>query len=161
MRMGFKFDWERELATHNPDYYKHTQKIFIELFKRGLAYKKDAYVNWDPVDQTVLANEQIDSNGCSWRSGAKVEKKLLRQWFLNIRKYAEEMLEGLDKLDKWNEVVKELQKGWIGKSIGANITFTLKKNNKEEYPLTIFTTRPDTIFGVSFVALSHENPLIK
>ena len=120
-RMGYDFDWDRELSTSDPLYYKHTQKIFIELFKRGLAYKKDAYVNWDPVDNTVLANEQIDANGCSWRSGAKAEKKLLRQWFLNIRQYADEMLADLNKLDKWNDTVKELQRSWIGKSTGAQV----------------------------------------
>ena len=124
--MGFQFDWDRELATHDPSYYKHTQHIFSLLYKHGLAYRKEAYVNWDPVDNTVLANEQIDANGCSWRSGAKVEKKLLNQWFLNIRKYADEMLEDLDKLEKWNSHVKELQKGWIGKSYGAKIDFKLR-----------------------------------
>lgn len=114
--LGFDFDWERELATHEPEYYKHTQFIFAELFKRGLAYKKEAFVNWDPEDQTVLANEQIDANGRSWRSGAKVEKKLLSQWFLKIRSYADEMLDDLQYLDKWPEIVKEAQRGWIGKS---------------------------------------------
>lgn len=123
IRMGFQFDWHRELATHDPSYYKHTQHIFSLLYQHGLAYRKQAYVNWDPVDNTVLANEQIDANGCSWRSGAKVEKKLLNQWFLNIRKYADEMLEDLDQLEKWNYHVKELQKGWIGKSYGAKIDF--------------------------------------
>lgn len=123
IRMGFQFDWDRELATHDPSYYKHTQHIFSLLYQHGLAYRKEAYVNWDPVDNTVLANEQIDANGCSWRSGAKVEKKQLNQWFLNIRKYADEMLEDLDQLEKWNYHVKELQKGWIGKSYGAKIDF--------------------------------------
>ena len=105
--MGFDFDWERELSTCQPDYYKHTQWIFSEMLKRNLAYKKDSQVNWDPVDQTVLANEQIDANGRSWRSGALVEKKTLSQWFLNIRAYADEMLDELDSLDHWPEAVKE------------------------------------------------------
>lgn len=163
--MGFQFDWDRELATHDPSYYKHTQEIFSQLYKHGLAYRKEAYVNWDPVDHTVLANEQIDSNGCSWRSGAKVEKKLLNQWFLNIRKYADEMLDNLDDLPKWNDHVKELQRGWIGRSYGAQIDFQIRVYEGEkivkEVPIRVFTTRPDTIFGVSFVALAHDSPKMK
>lgn len=158
-RLGFSFDWDRELATHEPDYYKHTQEIFSLLYRNGLAYKKDAYVNWDPVDQTVLANEQIDANGCSWRSGAKVEQKLLRQWFLNIRKYADEMLEDLDQLDKWNSHVKELQRGWIGRSYGAKLKFKLRfeRDSIADRDLEIYTTRPDTLFGVTFVAIAPDS----
>ena len=105
--MGFDFDWDREVSTCQPDYYKHTQQIFSDMYKRGLAYKKDAMVNWDPVDQTVLANEQIDAKGRSWRSGAVAERKVLSQWMLKIRQYADEMLENLDELEKWPDVVKE------------------------------------------------------
>ncbi|CDW72114.1 leucyl-trna synthetase [Stylonychia lemnae] len=160
-RLGFDFDWDRELATHTPEYYKHTQQIFLELYKQGLAYKKDAQVNWDPVDQTVLANEQIDDNGRSWRSGALVEKKMLKQWFFNIRKYADQMLINLDKLNKWPEIVKEAQRGWIGKSEGAIVEFMIKLIDGNQIPVKVFTTRPDTIFGVTFLALSFENQIIK
>eukprot|EP00347_Sterkiella_histriomuscorum_P004130 403361640 len=160
-RLGFDFDWDKELATHTPEYYKFTQKIFLDLYEKGLAYRKDAYVNWDPVDQTVLANEQIDANGCSWRSGAKVEKKLMKQWFFKIRHYASAMQRDLQHLSKWPDTVKEIQRGWIGESQGANIKFNLRLQNDEELPLTIFTTRPDTIYGVTFLALAYDNPLVQ
>ena len=124
------------------------------MMRRGLAYKADRVVNWDPVDQTVLANEQIDSEGRSWRSGAIAEKRLLSQWMLNIRAYADEMLEGLNQLDRWPSVVKEAQRGWIGPSKGAYVSFEVHGSDKK---LQVFTTRPDTLFGVTFVAISHEN----
>ena len=124
------------------------------MLRRGLAYKKHALVNWDPLDQTVLANEQIDSNGRSWRSGAKVEKKTLSQWMLNIRAYADEMLQGLDHLDSWPDVVKEAQRGWIGKSQGVKIKFGVKDSDVK---IPIFTTRPEVLYGVTFIAVSNES----
>ena len=156
LQMGLSLDWDREIATCHPEYYKHEQKFFIDMFKSGLAYKKEAEVNWDPVDKTVLANEQV-IDGRGWRSGAIIEKKKLSQWFLNISKYSDELLNDLDSLDGWPNKVKIMQSNWIGKSIGAEIKF--KITNKDTH-LTIFTTRPDTIFGASFLALSTDHILV-
>ena len=157
LQMGLSLDWEREIATCHPDYYKHEQKFFIDMFKAGLAYKKESEVNWDPVDKTVLANEQV-IDGRGWRSGAVVEKKKLSQWFLKISKYSEELLSDLNTLGKWPSKVKTMQSNWIGKSIGAEIDF---KVSNQEYSITVFTTRPDTIFGATFLAISPEHELSK
>ena len=157
LKMGLSLDWEREIATCHPQYYKHEQKFFIDLFKAGLAYKKEAEVNWDPVDQTVLANEQV-IDGKGWRSGAVVEKKKLSQWFLKISKYSDELLESLERLDKWPDKVKVMQSNWIGKSIGSEIDFKIADKN---ISITVFTTRPDTIFGATFLALSPDHDLSK
>ncbi len=156
LRMGLSLDWEREIATCHPEYYKHEQKFFIDMFKAGLAYKKESEVNWDPVDKTVLANEQV-IDGKGWRSGAVVEKKKLSQWFLKISKYSDELLKDLDSLENWPSKVKTMQSNWIGKSIGAEIDF--KVLNKET-KITVFTTRPDTIYGATFLALSTEHELV-
>ncbi len=156
-QLGLSYDWEREVATCSPDYYRWTQWIFLEFFKAGLAYQKEAAVNWDPIDQTVLANEQVDSEGRSWRSGAMVEKKLLRQWFLKITDYAEQLLTDLDTLDGWPERVKTMQENWIGKSTGARVEF----KTKQEDEIPIFTTRPDTLWGATFMVLSPEHPLVE
>jgi leucyl-tRNA synthetase len=157
MRLDLDLDWDRELATCNEDYYRFQQEIFIDLYKAGLAYKKDALVNWDPVDQTVLANEQV-IDGKGWRTGAEVEQKVLSQWFFKITHYAEELLSGLDNLPLWPEKVKTMQRNWIGKSVGAEINFTLLSNKKN---LKIFTTRPDTIYGASFIAISINHTMVK
>ncbi len=157
LQMGLSLDWEREIATCHPDYYKHEQKFFIDMFKAGLAYKKEAEVNWDPIDKTVLANEQV-IDGKGWRSGATIEKKKLSQWFLKISKYSDELLKDLDILKGWPNKVKVMQSNWIGKSIGAEIDFKLSNNNKS---ITVFTTRPDTIFGATFLALSIEHELVQ
>lgn len=125
LQLGVSFDWDRELATHKPDYYKWTQAIFLKLYEAGLAYKKEAEVNWDPVDKTVLANEQVDANGNSWRSGAKVEKRTLSQWFFKITAFAKELQQDLELLPKWPERVKEMQAGWIGAKSGHNISFEI------------------------------------
>ena len=156
LKLDLDLDWDRELATCDLEYYQHQQEIFIDLYNAGLAYKKDALVNWDPVDQTVLANEQV-IDGKGWRTGAEVQQKVLSQWFFKITHYAEELLTGLDDLDLWPEKVKTMQKNWIGKSVGAEIKFKIKSNQKE---LNIYTTRPDTIFGASFIALSINHPLV-
>ena len=153
-RMGFSYDWEREIATCAPEYYKHEQKFFLDMLKSGIAYQKEGVVNWDPVDNTVLSNEQV-VNGCGWRSGALVEKKSMKQWYLKITKYAEELLDH-QELD-WPEQVKLMQKKWIGKSNGSKIIFNISNGEKVE----VFTTRVDTIFGASFVALSTDHPLAK
>ncbi len=134
LQMGLSLDWDREIATCHPEYYKHEQKFFIDMFKAGLAYKKEAEVNWDPVDKTVLANEQV-IDGKGWRSGAVVEKKKLSQWFLNISKYSDELLEELDNLNSWPNKVKVMQSNWIGKSIGAEIEFKFFNN---EDSITVF-----------------------
>ena len=154
-RMGFAYDWKREFATCSPDYYKWEQWFFLQLLEKGLVYQEEAEVNWDPVDETVLANEQV-IDGKGWRSGAEVEKRRLKQWFLKITDYAEELLEGTEKLDGWPEQVKTMQKNWIGKSEGMQFTFKLK--NMEE-SVEVYTTRPDTIMGVSFLALSTNHDL--
>ena len=154
-RMGFAYDWKREFATCSPDYYKWEQWFFLQLLEKGLVYQEEAEVNWDPIDETVLANEQV-IDGKGWRSGAEVEKRRLKQWFLKITDYAEELLEGTEKLDGWPEQVKTMQKNWIGKSEGMEFTFKLK--NMEE-SVEVYTTRPDTIMGVSFLALSTNHDL--
>ena len=154
-RMGFAYDWKREFATCSPDYYKWEQWFFLQLLGKGLVYQEEADVNRDPVDETVLANEQV-IDGKGWRSGAEVEKRRLKQWFLKITDYAEELLEGTEKLDGWPEQVKTMQKNWIGKSEGMEFTFKLK--NMEE-SVEVYTTRPDTIMGVSFLALSTNHDL--
>ena len=155
-RLGLSLDWDCEVATCSPDYYKWTQWIFLQFFQAGLAYQKEAAVNWDPVDQTVLANEQVDSEGRSWRSGAKVERKLLRQWFLKITDYAEELLKDLDKLSGWPERVKTMQANWIGKSTGAYLEFPIVGMDEK---IGVYTTRPDTVYGVSYIVLAPEHPL--
>ena len=155
LQMGLSLDWDREIATCHPEYYRHEQKFFIDMFNAGLAYKKEAEVNWDPVDKTVLANEQV-IDGRGWRSGALVEKKKLSQWFLKISKYSEELLKDLDNLTNWPNKVKVMQSNWIGKSIGVEINFKL--SNQENF-IKVFTTRPDTIFGATFLALSTEHEL--
>ncbi|HBQ98224.1 leucine--tRNA ligase [Roseofilum sp. Belize Diploria] len=155
-RLGLSYDWNQEVATCSPDYYRWTQWIFLQFFQAGLAYQKEAAVNWDPVDQTVLANEQVDSEGYSWRSGAKVERKLLKQWFLKITDYAEELLQDLDKLTGWPERVKLMQANWIGKSVGAYLEFPIVGLDEK---MAVFTTRPDTVYGVTYVVLAPEHPL--
>ena len=157
LQLDLDLDWDRELATCNKDYYQHQQELFIDLYQAGLAYKKDALVNWDPVDRTVLANEQV-IDGKGWRTGAEVEQKNLSQWFFKTTHYAEELLQDLDKLDLWPEKVKTMQRNWIGKSLGAEIQFQITQINKN---LNIFTTRPDTIYGASFIAVSINHPLVK
>lgn len=155
-RLGLSIDWDKEVSTCDENYYKQQQSLFSFFFKKGLVYKKESYVNWDPMDQTVLANEQV-IDGKGWRSGATVEKKKLSQWFLNITKYSDELLESLENLKGWPEKVKLMQKNWIGKSIGCEIDFLT--NNKEK--IKIFTTRPDTIFGASFIAIAPDHPFTK
>ena len=155
--LGLSYDWDREVATCSPDYYRWTQWLFLQFYEAGLAYQKEAAVNWDPIDQTVLANEQVDSEGCSWRSGAKVERKLLRQWFLKITDYADQLLGDLDKLDGWPERVKLMQANWIGKSTGAHEVFSTEAGDD----IKIYTTRPDTLWGASFMVLSPEHPLVE
>ena len=158
--MGFSFDWQKELATCHPEYYKHEQEFFIEMFKNGLAYKKKSEVNWDPVDKTVLANEQV-IDGRGWRSGAEVEKKYLSQWFLKTSKYSNELLDELDNLTEWPDKVKTMQKNWIGKSEGAEINFGLVNQEHKGYKIKIYTTRPDTIFGATFIAISCQHPFVE
>ena len=159
MKLGLSIDWEREISTCSPEYYAHQQKIFLELYDKGLVYKKENYVNWDPVDNTVLANEQV-INGKGWRSGAVVERKKLSQWFFKITEFSEELLNGLDDLNEWPNKVKTMQKNWIGKSYGCEINFKIKgSDNLTE--ITCYTTRPDTLFGMSFLALSVDHPFAK
>ncbi|GAC1463173.1 MAG: leucine--tRNA ligase [Chamaesiphon sp.] len=155
-RLGLSIDWSREVTTCSPEYYKWTQWIFLQFLQAGLAYQKEAAVNWDPIDQTVLANEQVDNEGRSWRSGAKVERKLLRQWFLKITKYAEELLKDLDQLTGWPEKVKLMQANWIGKSVGAYLEFPIVGMDEK---IGVFTTRPDTVYGVTYLVLAPEHPL--
>ena len=158
--MGFSFDWRKELATCHPEYYRHEQEFFIEMFKNGLAYKKESEVNWDPVDKTVLANEQV-IDGRGWRSGAEVEKKFLSQWFLKTSKYSNELLNELDNLGEWPDKVKTMQKNWIGKSEGLEINFSLTNKEHKGFKIKIYTTRPDTIFGATFIAISCKHPFVK
>ncbi len=152
--LGLAIDWTREFATCDPAYYKHQQKLFLEFFSDGLVYRSEADVNWDPVDMTVLANEQV-IDGRGWRSGATVERRKLSQWFFRITKFSEELLRALDGLDKWPEKVRLMQKNWIGRSEGLRFSFDLSNLTK----LDVFTTRPDTLFGASFVAISPDHPL--
>jgi len=157
--LGLSLDWDREISTCDPEYYKHQQEFFLELFEKKLVYKKDTYVNWDPAEQTVLANEQV-IDGKGWRSGVAVERKKLSQWFFNIKKFSQNLLDELEKLKNWPGKVKLMQKNWIGKSFGCEINFQIdKKNNKDK--IKVFTTRPDTIFGASFIALSIDHPIAK
>ncbi|MBA3054651.1 MAG: leucine--tRNA ligase [Sphingomonadales bacterium] len=153
-RLGFALDWSREIATCEPEYYGHEQALFLDLYAAGLVYRKESAVNWDPVDQTVLANEQV-IDGRGWRSGALVEKRKLSQWFLKITDFAEDLLEGLKTLDKWPEKVRLMQENWIGKSQGLQLRFDLSDGGSIE----VYTTRPDTIFGASFVAVAADHPI--
>jgi len=155
VRMGLSIDWSREFATCDPTYYKHQQKLFLDFLKAGLAYRKESWVNWDPVDHTVLANEQV-IDGKGWRSGAVVEKRKLSQWFFKITSYADELLSALSTLNRWPEKVRLMQENWIGKSAGAKVNFKLAHNNTS---VEVFTTRPDTLFGASFIAISPNHPL--
>ena len=158
-KLGLSIDWEREISTCNKDYYKHQQAFFLELYKKKLVYRKENYVNWDPVDETVLANEQV-INGKGWRSGAVVERKKLSQWFFNISKFSQKLLDGLEKLDNWPNKVKTMQKNWIGKSFGCEIDFKIEGNLPVKN-IKCFTTRPDTLFGFSFLALSVDHEVSK
>ena len=157
--LGLSLDWDREISTCDPKYYQHQQEFFLELFKKNLVYKKDTYVNWDPAEQTVLANEQV-IDGKGWRSGIAVERKKLSQWFFNIKKFSQNLLDELKKLKNWPDKVKLMQKNWIGKSYGCEIDFKIDRKNKLR-KIKIFTTRPDTIFGASFIALSLDHPATK
>ena len=154
-QLGLSIDWDLEIATCDKNYYKHQQELFIDFYNNGLGSRKETYVNWDPVEQTVLANEQV-INGKGWRSGAVVERKKLSQWFFDITKFSDDLLKGLDELDSWPEKVKIMQKNWIGKSIGCEINFKIEGENKN---INVFTTRPDTIFGASFLAVSVDHPI--
>ena len=157
--LGLSIDWDREISTCDPKYYKHQQKFFLHMFENGLVKRKETYVNWDPVDKTVLANEQV-IDGKGWRSGALVERKKLHQWFFDITKFSQKLLDGLDKLDKWPNKVKLMQKNWIGKSLGCEIDFQIE-GSKEVNKISVFSTRPDTLFGLSFLAISIDHPLAK
>ena len=158
-KLGLSIDWEREISTCNKDYYKHQQIFFLELYKKKLVYRKENYVNWDPVDETVLANEQV-IDGKGWRSGAIVERKKLSQWFFNISKFSQNLLDGLEKLDNWPDKVKTMQKNWIGKSFGCEIDFKIEGDLPVKN-IKCFTTRPDTLFGFSFLALSIDHEVSK
>ncbi|MAV61922.1 MAG: leucine--tRNA ligase [Candidatus Pelagibacter sp.] len=158
-KMGLSLDWDREISTCSEDYYKHQQLFFLELYEKGLVYRKENYVNWDPVEQTVLANEQV-IDGKGWRSGVPVERKKLNQWFFNISKFSEELLEGLNSLKNWPDKVKTMQKNWIGKSFGCEIDFKIE-GKLPINSIKCFTTRPDTLFGFSFLALSVDHPISK
>ena len=155
-QLGYTFDWQREITTCDPEYYRWEQWLFIQLYKKGLVYKKKAVVNWDPVDQTVLANEQV-IDGKGWRSGATVERREIPQWFFKITAYAEELLHDLDQLTGWPQQVRTMQRNWIGRSEGANIIPSVIADSDES--LTIFTTRADTFMGVTYFAIAPEHPL--
>lgn len=154
-KLGLAFDWEKELTTSEPEYYQHEQWLFLKMYEKGLVYRKESLVNWDPVDQTVLANEQV-IDGCGWRSGAPVERKMISQWFLKITEYAPELLAELDKMPSWPAQVKTMQQNWIGFSEGANIDFEVPGFDSQ---ISVFTTRPDTIMGVTFLSVAPEHPL--
>ena len=158
-KMGLSIDWDKEISTCSADYYKHQQEFFLELYDKGLVYRKESYVNWDPVDKTVLANEQV-IDGKGWRSGAIVERKKLNQWFFKITKFSKELLESLDSLKDWPNKVKVMQKNWIGKSYGCEIKFKIQ-SNKQIREIECYTTRPDTLFGMSFLAVSIDHPIAK
>ena len=158
-KLGLSIDWSKEISTCSPEYYKHQQEFFLELYDKGLVYRKENYVNWDPVDQTVLANEQV-VDGKGWRSGAIVERKKLNQWFFNISKFSEDLLQGLNALENWPNKVKVMQKNWIGKSFGCEVEFKIESEKPIE-SIKCYTTRPDTLFGFSFLALSVDHPLAK
>jgi leucyl-tRNA synthetase len=160
-QMGYAIDWSREFATCQPSYYVHEQRMFVRLMKQGLAYRKNSVVNWDPVDQTVLANEQV-IDGRGWRTGALVEKREIPQWFLKITDYAQELLDGLDALPGWPDAVKTMQRNWIGRSEGLDIRFDVVDGDGNALePLHVFTTRPDTLMGVTFVSIAGEHPLAR
>ena len=158
-KLGLSIDWDKEISTCSEDYYKHQQEFFLDLYDKGLVYRKENYVNWDPVDETVLANEQV-VDGKGWRSGAVVERKKLNQWFFNISKFSEELLQGLQTLNQWPNKVKVMQKNWIGKSFGCEVEFKVESDKPIE-SIKCYTTRPDTLFGFSFLALSVDHPLAK
>ncbi len=157
--LGLSIDWDREISTCSPEYFKHQQKIFLDLYDKGLVYRKESYVNWDPIDKTVLANEQV-IDGKGWRSGAVVERKKLNQWFFKISHFSEELLNSLGTLDNWPDKVKTMQKNWIGKSYGCEIDFKIEGSENIK-SIKCYTTRPDTLFGFSFLALSVDHPLSK
>ena len=154
-RLGYAYDWTREVTTCRPEYYRWEQWLFTKLFEKGLVYRKNSIVNWDPVDQTVLANEQV-IDGRGWRSDALVERREIPQWFMKITAYADELLEQLDNLDGWPDSVKTMQRNWIGRSEGLELSFAVPD---EDEPLTVFTTRPDTLMGVTYMAVAAEHPL--
>ena len=158
-KLGLSIDWDKEISTCSSDYYKHQQEFFLNLYEKGLVYRKENYVNWDPVDQTVLANEQV-VDGKGWRSGAVVERKKLNQWFFSISKFSEELLQGLEGLNNWPKKVKTMQKNWIGKSFGCEVEFKIE-SDKSIDNIKCYTTRPDTLFGLSFLALSVDHPLAR
>lgn len=155
--LGLSYDWAREVATCRPEYYKWEQKFFGELYKKGLVYKKLSTVNWCPVDHTVLANEQVE-DGCCWRCGSKVEQREIPQWYLKITAYADELLKDLDQLDGWPERVRTMQRNWIGRSEGLNITFKVADSDET---FTVYTTRPDTFMGITYISISANHPLVK
>ena len=162
--MGLSYDWGREIATCHPDYYQHEQKMFLKFLEAGLAYRKESWVNWDPVEHTVLANEQV-VDGCGWRSGAPVERRQLSQWFLKISHYADDLLQGIEELERWPERVRLMQHNWIGRSKGASVQFSLTPDSTRQlrdtdlHKIEVFTTRPDTLHGASFLAVSAQHPL--
>ena len=158
-KLGLSIDWDREISTCSEEYYKHQQAFFLELLEKKLVYRKENYVNWDPVDETVLANEQV-IDGKGWRSGATVERKKLNQWFFNISKFSQDLLDGLNDLNSWPNKVKTMQKNWIGKSFGSEIDFKIEGNLPVK-AIKCFTTRPDTLFGFSFIALSADHEISK
>ena len=158
-QLGLSIDWDREISTCSEDYYKHQQKLFLDLYDKGLVYRKESYVNWDPIDKTVLANEQV-IDGKGWRSGADVERKKLNQWFFKITHFSNELLEDLKKLNEWPDKVKTMQKNWIGKSHGCEISFNIE-GSRDIKTIRCYTTRPDTLFGLSFLALSVDHPISK
>ena len=169
-KLGIAYDWSRELATCTPEYYRWEQWFFTKLVEKGLAYKKMAVVNWDPIEGTVLANEQVDANGCGWRSGAKVERREIPQWFLKITQYADELIEETDKLEGWPEAVRTQQKNWIGRSEGVEFDFALAGRGDQPLDVTndgladsirVYTTRPDTVAGVTYMAVAAEHPVAK
>ncbi|MEX0504318.1 leucine--tRNA ligase [Alphaproteobacteria bacterium LSUCC0719] len=157
--MGLSYDWDRELATCTPDYYRHEQRMFLKFLEKGLAYRKESWVNWDPVENTVLANEQV-VDGCGWRSGAPVERRLLSQWFLKITEFADELLGAIEGLERWPDRVRLMQQNWIGRSEGARVRFALSAPGPDATDgIDVFTTRPDTLFGASFLAIAANHPL--
>jgi leucyl-tRNA synthetase len=162
-RLGLSIDWKREIATCHPDYYRWTQWLFLQFLDAGLAYQKEASVNWDPIDQTVLANEQVDGEGRSWRSGAKVEKRLLRQWFLRITAYADALVDDLPSLTGWPERVRTMQANWIGRSEGAELRFSVvgPDGSAAGEPISVFTTRADTIYGATYLVLAPDHPRVE